>query len=186
DPSATLRCPLSLHDALPIYQLLVAFVERPVQHLVRVGVQAGEHLLEGPRHPGRGLLQPGTVRVLATGNEQLAHGLLGARQIECRIRILSRSDDVFVLVDVDTQPRVLTADDDRPRRPVDAAPARSPRPGAGSAAGCTCRGSVASATSPAASRAEPRSSAAPRRSTWPAGTRTDCRCWCHRRWRRDR
>src|SRR5690606_30890635 len=145
------------------HQLFVALVERAVQHRVGIGVQAREQLLVGPRHPCRRVPQTGPVRVLTTGQQQLTHRLLGASHVERRL--LARLDDVLVLVDVHPQPRELTVDDDRPRRPVDAAPAGCPCRAAASAAGCTCRGCGSSARSPAATRAERRSSAAHHRST---------------------
>ncbi|GAB2743458.1 hypothetical protein GCM10027199_13100 [Amycolatopsis magusensis] len=60
----------------------MTFVEGAVQHLIRVAVQPGEHLVVRPRHARGRLLQSFAVRVLAAREQQLAHGLLRTILIE--------------------------------------------------------------------------------------------------------
>ena len=61
---------LAVHrDILDQHELVVPFVEGPLQHRIGIDEQAGEHLLVSPRHPSRGLAQTLPVRVLPAGDQ---------------------------------------------------------------------------------------------------------------------
>ena len=62
----------------------MVLVERPVQHGVGVGVEPGEDLLVGPRHPGGGFPQALPVGVLPHRDQQLAHRCLRPRPVHDR------------------------------------------------------------------------------------------------------
>src|SRR5690606_30444622 len=83
-------------DVLDEHHLLVPEVERRREDVGRLLAQAREDLAVGARHAGRGVAQALAVRVLADGDEQLAHGGLGAvlvvrRDVRGRARALDRA-----------------------------------------------------------------------------------------------
>src|SRR6202012_3496134 len=64
------------------HQLVVLLVKGSVQHGIRVGIEAGEHLLVAAGYGGRRVRQPVPVRILSDRVEQFADSRFGARLIE--------------------------------------------------------------------------------------------------------
>jgi hypothetical protein len=69
-------------DVLDQHQFVVLLVERGVEHVVGIDVEAGEHLPVRPCHPRRGVDQALALRVLSNGDQQLAHGGFGSDLVE--------------------------------------------------------------------------------------------------------
>ena len=64
------------------HQLLVVGLEGGAEHLGRVDPQAGEEFGVRAGDPGRGLLEPVAVRVLADRDQDLADRLLDPAQVD--------------------------------------------------------------------------------------------------------
>ena len=69
-------------DLFDEHQFVMLFIERGVQDVIGIGVEAGEDLLVGARHPGRGIPQTLPVGILTDRTQQFANRGFGARLIE--------------------------------------------------------------------------------------------------------
>src|ERR1700689_1614064 len=64
------------------HELVVVGVEHRGQHVLGALAETGELLRVGPGHPGRGVLEPVPLRVLADGEQDLPHRPLDTRCVE--------------------------------------------------------------------------------------------------------